>query len=202
MSLSGWIYQGTGWGEISGKVAAHGIDTVYVDPRSQNAPQVVADAGLRAAVYVVAGWPQVPVDAPQAAVWVSDQLERLIPRGERPRALPAMVEFEGTTPSWQAAFLHEYRKYQPRRPSSAAVGALQGGNVAAGAFMVAGFDLYVETYYGDTLPDGRLRPADAAACVLEQARAADPHRVHPFYDGAALPADHRDGCVFTIERLP
>jgi hypothetical protein len=29
-----------------------------------------------------------------------------------------------------------------------------------------------------------------------------PNMLHPFYDGARLPADARDGCVFTAERIP
>jgi hypothetical protein len=47
-----------------------------------------------------------------------------------------------------------------------------------------------------------MSPADPAAVVLEAARIFTPNAVHPFYDGAHLPPDARDGCVYLMDRIP
>ncbi len=54
---------------------------------------------------------------------------------------------------------------------------------------------FVQLYYGD------MR-ACAAEALLEAALDYEPAQVYPFYDGAALPSDSHEGCIFTLERLP
>jgi hypothetical protein len=55
---------------------------------------------------------------------------------------------------------------------------------------------YPQLYHGD------MSPADPAAVVLEASRWYNSNCVHPFYDGAHLPGDSRDGCIFHQGRLP
>jgi hypothetical protein len=61
----------------------------------------------------------------------------------------------------------------------------------------AGCHWFPQLYYGD------MSPADGAAVALEVARWGFPaDRVHPFYDGARVASDQRDGCYFVAERIP
>ena len=55
-----------------------------------------------------------------------------------------------------------------------------------------GLHWYPQMYYGD------MSPADPAAVMLEVTRIYPPEMVHPFYDGACVPADARDGCVSLV----
>lgn len=197
--FSAWTYRG--WSLDVDRIHKYAVELVYLDGRDDVRPTIdeLRGAGVGVGVYVVATWPEVPANPVAAAQWTANRLDLLVPRAGLSVA-PAMIELESTTISYQAEFLREYRRHEPRRPTSVAVAALQGGLVNVAAIGVAGCDLFVETYY--TNPDGTLRPADRAACVLEQARRLGADRVHPFYDGADLPYDHlRDGCVFTLERL-
>lgn len=73
---------------------------------------------------------------------------------------------------------------------------------------IAGLHFFPQLYYGD------MSPADTGAVVLDLARwiesdiSATPKGelpaaiVHPFYDGARIATDQRDGAYFTAERIP
>lgn len=196
-ALAAWLYESDT--PDYGKLAAHAIEVVYVDPRSGNAAAVIADLRAHAVapgIYTAPSW-HPSMDGPMFALWTSQQLNALLPRAGAPEASPFMADLEGVDVSWQTAFLASYRSYEPARPSSATVAPFQGGLVATGRLAVAGFHLYPQLYYGD------MTPADPAGVLLELARQGFPaDRLHPFYDGARLPSDARDGCVFTAERLP
>lgn len=196
-TLSAWIYKDST--PDYAKLAAYGIGVVYIDPRSANAATVVSDLRTRSfmpGVYTAPDW-QPSMDAPTFAKWTSDQLNAVVPRGSLPEAPPYMGDFEGVDPTWQASFLASYRSYQPHRPSSVTVAPFQGGLIDTHDLAGWSFHLYPQLYYGD------MSPADPAAVLLEMARQGFPAAMlHPFYDGARLPADRRDGCVFTAERLP
>lgn len=197
MSLSAWVY--AGWTLDRDRIARYGIDTIYIDPRADNAHDVIKSLRAnqtRPGLYIDPHWQGDDADPHDFADWCSTGLENLLPRDGRNPADPFMADLEGFASDWIVAFIIEYRKHQPHRESGATIEPFQGGLIPTLDLTARGFNIYVQTYYGD------MRPADAAACVLEQARAGDPLRVHPFYDGAALPPDHRDGCIFTLERLP
>lgn len=93
--------------------------------------------------------------------------------------------------------MKSYRSYLPSRPTAVTVAPFQAPVLPIATFVDAGFHCYPQLYYGG------MEAADGAAVALELARAGFPaDRIHPFYDGAALPEDARDGAVFTMERLP
>ena len=194
-----WIYE-NGVPDFN-KLAEHGIKVVYVDPRSANTAEVIksiTDNGLVAGIYTVPSW-QPQMNGLGFAKWTSYLLNTFLPRanGETP---PYMADVEGDqlrNAEWVDSFLSTYRNYQPARPSSMTVEPFQGGYVPVKALVAARFHLYPQVYYGD------MSPADSAAVVLENVRSGMPaDSVHPFYDGAAIPRDARDGAIFTAERLP
>lgn len=198
--LAAWIYRDS---TIDlAKIRAHKIGTVYVDPRSSNAATVCGALrfeGVTPGLYYSPGWFAGPTPQ-QHAQKLSDYVQKagIISGGE-----PVMVDLELLSPPWVRTFLTSLHAHLPRRPLAYTNCPFQNETVVPVATL-AGFGMhwYPQLYYGDTLPDGRLRPADAAAVIAEVARIYPPELVHPFYDGAALPADARDGCVFTLERLP
>jgi hypothetical protein len=187
------------------KLAQHNIGVVYIDPRSTNVRDVkggCATHGIIAGIYIAADW-MPSWTAAMYADWTSEQLNTFLPRSTHPEAPPCMLDIEkprGT--AWAETFIQAYRKHQPVRPTSYTNEPFQGGLVPVGALALAKMHWYPQMYYGDTLPDGRLRPADAAAVMLEAAREYPAEMVHPFYDGKQLPGDARDGCVFTLGRIP
>jgi hypothetical protein len=193
-----WIYEDTGFSDVAPKLTEHQIGAVYVDPRSANIEALIADIrshGLVPGIYTDPSWmPQ--MNGVGFAQWTSYMLNKYLPRtsGEAP---PYMADLEQMSLPWQRTFLAAYRLRQPRRPSSVTVAAFQGPVLALTTMRLLGFHLYPQLYYGD------MSSADAAAVVLELVRLGFPaDRVHPFYDGVRLPSDARDGCVFTLERIP
>lgn len=196
---SGWIYQGTAWGDVQQKADANAIAVVYVDPRSANAAETVGAIRLDGAtpgIYVAHNWwPNTSTVV--FATMASNYVEDLLQPDE-----PVMFDLEPVMTVYAMHLAAEWRKRRQQRPTAVTVAPFQGAYVPVAALVSRGIHVYVQCYYGDTLPDGRLRPADPAAVCLEMAREGNPAFVHPFYDGAALPSDARDGCVFTLERLP
>lgn len=193
-TLGAWTDRG--WTLDAEGIAAYNLGYVMLDGRDDVRPVLTSLAGhALGGCYFVCSWPELPTDPAAAAKWVSDRLNLLLPRQYPTEAPPCMIEFEGRSSGWIESFTVPYRQHQPQRPTAAVVAAFQGGNVPT-SLLTRQFQLYVECYYGD------MSPADAAACVLEQARRLSAWTVRPMYDGANLPADHRDGCVFTLERLP
>lgn len=200
---SAWVYEGTI--PDPAKAARHGIEVVYVDPRSANAAAAISTlraAGLTPGIYTSPNWEDA-LGGAAFADWTNGVLNSLLHRVGAAEAPPYMADLEGRDVAWQTAFLDRYRQHQPGRPSSATVAPFQGGYVPTAHLAARGFHLYPQLYYGDPLPDGRLPSADPAGVLLEMARQGFPAAMlHPFYDGAALPSDARDGCVFTLERIP
>lgn len=194
--LSAWVYQDSI--PDTAKAKAHGIAAVFIDPRSSNAEAQIAAiraAGLTPGIYTSLSWG--PPDPTSFAKWTSDALNHFLPRNGAPVAAPYMADLETTDVRWVETFLSTYRKYQPQRPSAYTNAPFQGGYVPAAALVAARFEVFIQVYYGD------MSAADGSAALLEQARHGVPAaNLHPFYDGAALPRDARDGCVFTLERLP
>jgi hypothetical protein len=195
--LGAWIYQ-DGVPDYA-KLARHNIGSLYVDPRSANAAQVLADAtahGYQAGLYIVAAWAP-GMSGAHFAKYASDHLQRLTP-WRYPEAPPCMLDLEGVSKDWTAECVTSYRTYQPRRPTSYTNEPWKDGTVVpTDVLKAAGLHWFVQLYYGS------MAPADSAAAVLEVCRwGYNPTMVHPFYDGQRLPADARDGCVFTLERLP
>lgn len=189
-----WLYQNDP--PDYAKIAAHGVGVVYVDPRSGNAKAVVDDVrahGLTPGIYYDPHWTG-GITAKEQAQVVSDYVQKakLIRTGE-----PVMLDIELLSIPWVTEFVKAYRSYLPSRPTAVTVAPFQTPVLPIGAFIGAGFHCYVQTYYGD------MSPADGIAAVLELVRAGYPaYKVHPFYAGERLPADARDGAVFTMERLP
>ena len=196
-ALAAWLYLND---EVDwAKADRYGVQVIYFDPRSGNAPHVrdeILAHGRLPGIYTVPNWCP-GLSGSQFALWTSQQLQRLLPRTGA-EAPPYMADLEAVSIDWQRAFLQTYRSYQPRRPSSYTNEPFKDGTVVpVPELAAAGFHWYPQTYCGD------MHAADAAAVVLEVARWGFPaDRIHPFYAGERLPADHRDGCVFTLERLP
>lgn len=182
------------------KLTRNRITVVYLDPRSTNAATVITDLrahGLVAGIYTVPGWWGTSDPAAYAKT-TSDLANRLIPRQRPAEAPPLMLDLEGVSKDWQAETVAAYRRYQPARPTAYTNAPFQDGTVVPTQTLVdAGLHWYVQLYYGN------MSPCDPAAALLEVCRwAYPPTMVHPFYDGARVPGDWRDGCVFTLERMP
>lgn len=169
---------------------------IYLDPRSINAAEVIQKLhanGKRYGIYYSPGWDSWP--GPLAAArTASKHLSRL---GLNGSDQPIMFDLETTNVAWVRRFLAAWRTLRPFRKTAYTNAPFQGGYVPSLALRLARVDVYIQTYYGD------MRPADGAAALLEIARqGTPPARLFPFYDGAHIPADARDGCVFTLERIP
>ena len=191
--LGVWVDKGVNvkWAKLD----AHNIKTVWFDPTDPGVQGPIADArtkGFQVGIYMDPHLYDSPTAAGFAAL-VSADIARLIPG----RGNPVMVDLELLPLDWQAAFVTAYRALRPQRETSVTVAPFQAPVLAVKAFADAGFHIYPQLYGGE------MEPFDGAAVVLELARAGFPaDRVHPFYDGARLPSDARDGAVFTMERLP
>jgi hypothetical protein len=197
-ALAAWIYLDStvDWA----KVDRYKISTVYIDPRSGNASEVRDDIrahGKQCGAYTVAAW-KPDLGGAAFSVWTSQRLQALLPRQAGSEAAPYMADLEAVSQQYQRDFLTDYRRRQPARPSSYTNEPWKDGTVVPIPELVkSGFHWYPQLYYGG------MSPADGAGVVLEVCRWGFPaDRVHPFYDGARLPLDRRDGCVFTLERLP
>ena len=193
--LTAWLDEGStvDWA----KVSKCGIGTIYVDPRSANAVQVIADIqahGVLAGAYTATSW-EPSLSGADFADYTSGLLQKFLPR-KTAEAPPYMADLEAVSVEWQTEFVARYRQHQPARPSSFTTEPWKDGTVVPlPALEQAGFHWYPQLYHGD------MSPADPAAVVANACRWYTPQLVHPFYDGAVLPGDHRDGCVFTLERL-
>lgn len=186
------------------KCARYGITLVYVDPRSGNAAAQVAklrEGGFNAGIYAAANW-RPELDGAGFAEYVSLFVKALIPQAfplpSQSAGAPVMLDLEAVSIAWTSACLARWRQLRPIRETAYTNEPFKDPSVVPFADLeAAGLHWYAQTYYGS------MTPADAAAVMLEPARWGFPaDRLHPFYDGARLPGDHRDGCVFTLSRLP
>lgn len=197
--LAAWIYLSStvDWT----KAYAYDVGVIYVDPRSPNAAAVIADIrshGCSPGIYTVPSWAPT-LGGSDFAIYTSDLLNKFLPRGALAEAPPYMADLEARSVTWQQSFLTTYRSYQPARPSSYTNEPFKNGSVVPiPDLKTAKFHWYPQTYYGD------MSAADAAAVMLDLCRwGYEPSMIHPFYAGERFPwEDHRDGCVFTLERLP
>src|SRR5579864_1134011 len=143
LALSAWIYEDSV--PDYGKLAAHAIAVVYVDPRSGNADQVIADIrahGLLAGAYMATSW-NTGLSGAEFAHWCSDTLNARLPKGNFAEAPPFMSDLEAVSVQWQRDFLAEYRHPQPRRPSSYTNAPFQNETVVPIAeLQAAGFPWY------------------------------------------------------------
>jgi hypothetical protein len=195
--LSCWVYKESV--PDRAKITKYQIGQVFIDPRSTNAVEVIASLrqyGVTPGIYECPGWYNNPTPT-QFVAQVTAHANELIPRLIA-SAPPLMLDLEGVSKQWIASAVTLYRKSQPRRPTSFTTEPWQDGTVVPIKELVAAkMDWYVQLYRGD------MSPVDAAAAVLEVCRwGYPPSMIHPFYDGANLPLDHRDGCIFVMERLP
>lgn len=202
LARTAWIYENTVPDYPT--MRAHGIEGLYVDPRSANAAAVIA--GLRAngflvaGIYVATSWMSgcsPDAFAAAAAQYAHQLVPQAYPLATQQEGAPVMLDLEGVTPAWATAAIRSWRKLRPRQETAYTNAPFQGGNVPTMEIVHADLHVYVQLYYGD------MRPADPAAALLELARqGVPPQRLHGFYDGACLPSDARDGCVYTLERIP
>lgn len=195
MNRSAWIYPGTS--PDVAKCAANGITTVYLDPRDAQATATIAKlhaSGIVAGLYFDPSWYGYPGPLATARL-ASGHLSRL---GLNGSWQPIMFDLETQNVSWVRQFLLAWRVLRPLRATAYTNAPFQGGYVPSLALKLARVDVYIQLYESNP-PVG----IDPAAALLEIARQGTPaSRLYPFYDGAAFPADARDGCIFTLERLP
>lgn len=194
MAKSAWIYQNTD--PDLAAISKHGVDMIWLDPRSTNAAQVIQklhSAGVSYGLYYAPSWDNWP--SPRATAKIaSAHLKRL---GLNSRTQPIMFDLETQDVAWVRKFLLAWRVLRPTRSTAYTNAPFQGGYVPSLALKLARVQVYPQVYYGD------MRSADGAAVVLELIRQGTPaSMIHPFYDGAAIPADSRDGAIFTLERVP
>ena len=192
---SAWIYPGTV--PDKAKCAAHDITTILLDPRDGAAQSTIAKIhadGLIAGLYFDPSWYGYPSPLATARI-ASGHLKRL---GLNASWQPVMFDLETKDVAWVRKFLLAWRVLRPTRSTAYTNAPFQGGYVPSLALKLARVDVYVQLYEGDP-PVG----IDPAAALLEIARQGTPaSRLYPFYDGASLPSTARDGCVFTLERIP
>jgi hypothetical protein len=178
------------------KIKQHGITLIYLDPRSQFAAsniQALHAAGIGYGIYFDPGWFNWPSPLATARK-ASGFLSQL---GLNSSDIPIMFDLETTDTGWVRKFLASWRVLRPLRATAYTQQPFQGGYIPTLALRLARVHVYLQLYYGD------MRPAAAAAVIQEQERRGmPPAMVHPFYDGAALPSDARDGAIFTLERIP
>jgi hypothetical protein len=192
-----WLYAGNqpDWG----KVAKYGIQVIYIDPRDAiYAKQLVADIrnrGLTPGAYVATSW---YVGTSEGfGDYVSFLANSVIPKGSLAEAPPLMLDLETVPIYWAAAIIREYRKHQPARPTAYTNEPFKDSTVVPTVIMQqANLHWYVQLYQGD------MTAVDPAAAMMQVARIYPPNMVHPFYDGARWGTDHKDGCYFTLERMP
>lgn len=196
---SAWAYENSP--PLIAVLKAHNIEVEYIDPRSGGAAQACSTLranGITPGLCYAPNWN--PGLTPQAhAKIVSDYVQHggMILPGE-----PVMVDLELLSPVWVTAFLKKLRAYLPTRPLSYTNCPFQNETVVpVDALKKYGLHWFPQLYYGPSATDS-MPPADGAAVILEVCRIFDPAKVHPFYDAARLPADWRDGAIFTQERLP
>lgn len=196
-ALAAWLYENDQLDVAKAK--AHGIEVIYIDPRSSNAAEVIAAiraAGLTPGAYFATSWWENATPA-VFAQHVSDLLNATLPRGSAAEAPPAMLDLEAVAYDWAQLAVQSYRTHQPARPTAYTNEPFKDGSVVPlAALMKANLHWYVQLY-----ADG-MEPVNAARAMLQTCRLYPPMQVHPFYDGAALPSDAQDGCVFTLERIP
>lgn len=193
-----WIYKETMPNlNTAGK---YGIKTIYADPTSTNVIEVfnfLRANNILPGAYFSDSWAVNGETGTQFANWVSDMLNKVLPRGTLPEANPCMLDIERQDRKWAIECIKHYRTHQPSRPTGYTNAPFQGGYVPTSDLRTCNMHLYVQLYYGD------MSPADPSAALLEQIRQGMPSvMVHPFYDGARYTNDSRDGCYFTLERLP
>jgi hypothetical protein len=195
--LAAWVRPGDKNDYV--KLKADKITTVYVDPRAGDAKAECDDIrghGLTPGIYYDPHWfgPTMLDQVKQVSRFV--QVDQILHAGE-----PVMLDIEEEPFDWTATFIRMYREFLPSRPTSVTVGPGQDSSVVPVATLVRyGMHLYMQLYHGD------MSPAPAAevwpACDDLEAKGLPRDMLHPFYDGAAVPWDYRDGCVFVEERLP
>lgn len=195
---SAWIYEDAT--PDFDKCKKYGIKVIYIDPRSNNVEAVVSEiraAGLTPGAYFADSWSLVGETGAQFADWINVILTMKLPRGTLMEAPPCMLDIERKDVTWASNCISRYRAHQPARPTSYTNAPFQGNYIPHGALVKYNMNLYVQLYYGD------MSPADASAAILEQIRLGmPPDMTHPFYDAAHYGSDQRDGCYFTLERMP
>lgn len=194
-----WIYKDTQ--PDLAKAKKYGVEVIYLDPRASNAAAVrdaIRASNLVAGLYVASNWYGANVIGDAFGRLAATVANRVIPRPPNAEAPPLMLDLEGRTKTWMLGALTEYRRYEPARPTAVTTEPFKDGTVLPLAeFRAADVEWYPQLYHGD------MSPADPAAVVLDASRwLGDATKVHPFYDGAHFPGDARDGCIFTLERLP
>lgn len=179
------------------KIERYRLDTILIDLRSENAAAVITllrSRGIRPGAYFANSW--YPQASPSLfASWCSTQLNAFLPRtnGDAP---PVMLDLETHDVIWAVACIQAYRRYQPRRPTAYTNEPFQGPLVPVDALRVANMPHFPQLYYGD------MRQADPAAVMREAITYYSAAKVHPLYDGERFAEDQRDGCYFTLERMP
>lgn len=197
-SRAAWIYKDT-MPNLS-TASKYGIRVIYADPTSSNILDVfnfLRTNNILPGAYFASSWVPEEQTGIQFADWVSNTLNKVLPRGTLPEAPPCMLDLERPDRNWAIECIKHYRTHQPSRPTSYTNAPFQGGYVPTSDLKTCNMHLYIQLYYGD------MSPADQSAAILEQIRQGMPsNMVHPFYDGARYTADARDGCYFTLERMP
>ncbi|MDE2103112.1 MAG: hypothetical protein KGL39_38055 [Patescibacteria group bacterium] len=178
------------------KIKQHRITLIYLDPRAQYVAaniHALHIAGIGYGIYFDPSWFNWPSPLATARM-ASNYLSNL---GLNSSDIPIMFDLETPDKSWVRKFTAAWRVLRPLRATSYTQQPFQGDYIPALTLRLARIRLYLQLYYGD------MRPAAAAAVVQEQERRGmPPSMVHPFYDGAAIPSDARDGAIFTLERIP
>ncbi len=183
LELSGWK---TGNGTPSG------VDRIYL-PGNTASPQdigAVLSSGLQVGIYEGAAW--YGVDPILAARRISTNANSLIPRVGAQEAPPLMLDMEGADYAFYMNLVEEYRKHQPRRPTSFTTEPWKGDGriLPFQTFLAAGLHWYPQCYDNN----GAI---DSAAVILNACRAYPSAMVHPFYKETLLPPGPQlDGCVF------
>lgn len=196
MTKAAWVYANE-QPDVA-KAQRYGINVIYIDPRSGNHVAEIAafrGAGILVGAYFASSW--FGTTGTAFADQASKILNTVLPKGTLPEAPPCMLDLEECPVQWVTDCLVRYRQHQPNRPTSLTDEPFQGGVLPWDEIRNAGLHYYPQLYHGD------MSPADGPAVVLEAARyLGDPNRVHPFYAGERWGSDQRDGCYFTLERLP
>jgi hypothetical protein len=208
-----WVAQ-TNSGYDRQKLYQKGITTIYYSPLDPGAAAHIAavrNEGRMPGLYTDPHWYGLAPDGNTVKYrqQIDADVARLLHAGE-----PLMIDLEFVSMSYTTKlflgspsgrglcssipYTPNPTPTQPNRPISYTNMPFQNGTVVPIPDLIkAGVHWYPQLYYGS------MAPADAAAVCLELPRWNFPAvKTHPFYDGALIASDQRDGAYFTAERLP
>lgn len=196
-----WTVMGVWWDRDNldtGKLDAFKAHYVYVDSHTPDAASkcsAIRDIARTPGLYFDPHWVGLLDPKIQAKRCYDEAMACLHP-GE-----PIMLDVEQLTLAWTTAFIRAIRQHMPYRPISLTFGPGQDTSVIPASYMKhLGLHAYIQLY-DDKMNDAPAKQVWPAKRDLE-IHGLPVEMIHPVYEGAGVPWDATDGCIFTLSDLP